>query len=104
MTAKGIKLKTLEGAPKSVKGSFIVGSNPLRDLNGSLEVGGKLSIKNTDYYKLQEGLTIKAQELPSLYQRHIDQDIKIQRIDWSGFTRSLYNMLDGYPEIFILNI
>ena len=75
MTVKGIKLKALEGAPKSVKGNFIVGSNPLRDLNGSPEVG-KLSIKNTDYYKLQEGLTIKAQELPSLYQRHIDQDIK----------------------------
>ena len=92
------KLVTLTGAPKSVKGSFIVDSNPLRDLNGSPEVGGKLSIKNTDYYKLQEGLTIKAQELPSLYQRHIDQDIKIQRIDWSGFTRSLYKYARWIPR------
>ena len=38
MTVKGIKLKALEGAPKSVKGNFIVGSNPLRDLNGSPEI------------------------------------------------------------------
>ena len=94
------KLVTVTGAPKYIWGDFDLSSNPLRDLSDIPEIGGDLYAFDTNYYILQEDATIKSQLLPLLLKKGVHQDITIKCIDWSGFTRSLYEYTRWIPRGF----